>query len=485
MFRLLYLTILFCFTQNAFGQWSIGFDFGFSISGRKRPSSAPTKPNTPPPPALQALNITTVEGNSGFYKKYSSQLGLLYGLGSFVAISGDGKSILAGAPMSWGPDSSGWEGLNSGSAIDLKKGPDNKWYLGPPIASNYAFGKAIPDKASRNLGSSVDVNKDGSLYLISSSTSAVLNWWDTNLKKKWSVYIIRKDKACGSKDVNSKCDYILEAGPFDGQTVSISDFGSSFVTGDPSFAPFGGAWVYTADARSKNWNWNTSRVALPVNGSIGTSSFGSSVAMSGDENTIVVGGPNDDNGSGAAWIFVRNKDSTWKFVKKIVGTQSVGKAKQGTSVSIDRVGNTVVLGGPEDNNKIGASWIFVRDKSGEWIQRQKLVGEGYIGPSLQGKAVSLSGDGKTLIVGAPGNDSNYGAFWVFALNSSNTWEEKDWFTFKNQYLTPGTRPDGRIVSPPEFGGSVSLSDDGRTAVIGSQKAYAGFGTIFTLNFKVN
>ena len=43
---------------------------------------------------------------------------------------------------------------------------------------------------------------------------------------------------------------------------------------------------------------------------------------------------------------------------KLVGTGSVGDAKQGTSVAVSADGNTAVVGGPWDNSGAGGVWVF-------------------------------------------------------------------------------------------------------------------------------
>ena len=91
---------------------------------------------------------------------------------------------------------------------------------------------------------------------------------------------------------------------------------------------------------------------------------GLSVSLSGDGNTAVVGGFADNNNMGAAWIFTRS-DGVWTQKAKLVGKGAIltpgsiiGGAEQGTSVSISGDGSTVLSGGPLDNNGVGAAWIF-------------------------------------------------------------------------------------------------------------------------------
>jgi hypothetical protein len=100
---------------------------------------------------------------------------------------------------------------------------------------------------------------------------------------------------------------------------------------------------------------------------------------------------------------------------KLVGTDVLGpvSADQGYSVSLSGDGNTAIVGGPFDNDAVGASWVFTR-LNGEWSQQgPKLVGTGVVGQPEQGYSVSLSGDGNTAIVGGPNDGNSAGAAWVF------------------------------------------------------------------------
>jgi hypothetical protein len=92
----------------------------------------------------------------------------------------------------------------------------------------------------------------------------------------------------------------------------------------------------------------------------------------------------------------------------LVGTGALGNAFQGVSVALSGDGNTAIVGGPGDNFGgpgdmlgIGAAWVFIR--SGKlWTQKgTKLVGTGSVGTAIQGYSVSLAGDGNTAMVGGP------------------------------------------------------------------------------------
>jgi hypothetical protein len=94
---------------------------------------------------------------------------------------------------------------------------------------------------------------------------------------------------------------------------------------------------------------------------------------------------------------------------KLVGTGAVGAARQGTSVAISADGTTAIIGGQRDDSGAGAAWVFTRS-GGVWSQQEsKLVGTGTVGNAYQHVSVAISADGNTAIVGGFGDDSNAGA----------------------------------------------------------------------------
>ena len=76
---------------------------------------------------------------------------------------------------------------------------------------------------------------------------------------------------------------------------------------------------------------------------------GFSVALSGDGNTAIVGGPGDNVQLGAAWVYTRSGGVWTQQGSKLVGTGAVGSAHQGISVALSADGNTAIVGGTTDN----------------------------------------------------------------------------------------------------------------------------------------
>ena len=199
-------------------------------------------------------------------------------------------------------------------------------------------------------------------------------------------------------------------------------------------------------------------------GAIGNASQGASVSLSGDGNTAIIGGPNDNGFNGAAWVFTRS-GGVWSQQAKLIATDAIRLPTQGRSVSLSHDGNTAIVGGPDDNFGLGAAWVFTRS-GGVWGQQQQLVGTGAVpgsclGPS-QGASVSLSDDGSTAIVGGPLDDGTQehcsgaiGAAWVFT-RSGGVWSQQG----------PKLVGSGALPEAGQQGRSVSLSGDGNTAIIG-------------------
>jgi hypothetical protein len=143
------------------------------------------------------------------------------------------------------------------------------------------------------------------------------------------------------------------------------------------------------------------------------------VAISADGSSAIVGGPIDGGSppstKGAAWVFTRSGGVWSQQGDKLVGAGAVGSGWQGSSVAISADGNTAIMGGPFDNNNTGAAWVFTRS-GGVWSQQgSKLLGTAAVGEAEQGASVAISAYGSTAIVGGSG------AAWIFASSAFTRW----------------------------------------------------------------
>jgi subtilisin-like proprotein convertase family protein len=251
-----------------------------------------------------------------------------------------------------------------------------------------------------------------------------------------------------------------------GYSVALSLDGNTAVVGGRfDNRGTGCVWVYTRVGNI----WSQQGTKLVGTGATGNAQQGAGVAMSADGNTIIVGGPGDNIGAGAAWVFTR-VGSTWSQQGiKLVGTGATGNAFQGYQVALSADGNTAMIGGYQDNVNAGAAWVFTR-VGNTWTQQgSKLVGTGTVGNAQQAVSVALSAGGNTAIIGGWYDNIQAGAAWVFT-RVGNTW------TQQGEKLV-GTGAIGNAHQ----GYSVNLSDDGNTAIVGgySDNANAGAVWIFT------
>ncbi len=240
-----------------------------------------------------------------------------------------------------------------------------------------------------------------------------------------------------------------------GESVALSADGNTAIVGG-SFdgsAAGGAAWVWTRSGGI----WTQQGPKLVGSGSAGGADQGASVSLSADGNTALVGGPLDNNLVGAAWVWTRSGGVWSQQGPKLVGTGSAGDARQGISVSLSADGNTAMVGGGYDNNSVGATWVWTRS-GGVWTQQgPKLVGTGAVGDSQQGQSVSLSADGNTAIVGGFGDNNFAGAAWVWT-RSGGVWTQQG-----SKLVGTGATGDARQ------GLSVSISADGTTAIVGGDR----------------
>ncbi len=248
-----------------------------------------------------------------------------------------------------------------------------------------------------------------------------------------------------------------------GFAAAISADGKTAVVGGPADNDSaGGAWIYT---RSAAGVWTQQGSELIGSGAVAPTSEGKSVAISGDGNTVIVGGPDDNGGEGAAWIFTRSAGVWSQQSGKLVGTNGSGTDGQGFSVALSGDGNTAFVGAPNASMSSGDIWVFTRS-AGIWGQAARIVPpEDENGNSDLGRSVSVSGDGHTLLIGGPSDNSGVGAAWIYT-GSGASWSEVTKLI--------GTGAGGSSVQ----GTAVALSRDGSTAVVGGFNDSGGTGALW-------
>jgi hypothetical protein len=308
-------------------------------------------------------------------------------------MSGDGNTALVGGRNDYGGDGAVWVFAQSNGV----------WTQQSILVPVDAAGAA-------EFGDAVALSYDGNTAVIGGPHDDGANgatWVFTRSNGVWTQL--------GSKLIGAP------GTGYQGIAVGVSGDGNTLITGGTA-GGLGAAWVFALI----NGVWTQQGGQLVGSGYTGTPYQGSSVALSYDGDTAVVGGFADNSDIGAVWVFARSNGVWTQQGSKLVGSGAVGqKIYQGYSASLSGDGNTLVVGGYGDNSTVGATWVFANN-NGVWTQRgNKLVGTGSTGIPQQGWSVSLSGDGNTVLVGASGAGGD-GASWVFVrTNRTNTHDFND------------------------------------------------------------
>ena len=197
-----------------------------------------------------------------------------------------------------------------------------------------------------------------------------------------------------------------------GLTVALDD-GTGLV-GNLNFAPPDqggavGANIYVPTS----WGMGAVPLTLPSQ-SYGDYLFLGNLALQG--NLAVVGSPGDNesgNLSGAVYLF----ENTGGDVVRTRLAASVGGPDGGFGHALALEGDRLVIGAPGDDCNTGAVYVFDKGVSG-WTQQAKLTAG--VEDGGFGRAVSVCDD--VIVVGAPDEDERSGAAYVYEKTGA-TWAQ--------------------------------------------------------------
>jgi hypothetical protein len=211
--------------------------------------------------------------------------------------------------------------------------------------------------------------------------------------------------------------------------------------------------LLTFSISAQSWN----QIGQDIDGEAANDESGHSVSLSNDGNTVAIGAQH--NGGEAGHVRVYNYNgSAWNQVGGDIDGEEAGD-HSGYSVSLSSDGNIVAIGAQHNHgNGSVAGHVRVYIWNGtSWNQLGNDI-DGESGGDYSGYSVSLSSDGNTVAIGAPGNDAGFnstesGHVRIF------TWNGISWSQLGNDIDAEG---NGDLAA------SVSLSSDGNTVAIGAQ-----------------
>lgn len=180
--------------------------------------------------------------------------------------------------------------------------------------------------------------------------------------------------------------------------------------------------------------------------------FGCSVSISsgGLFATVAVGAKNDDDmGLNAGAVYVYGYNGVNFDETKLTTAFGHFGDRFGTSVAVSSDGSSVGAGAPYANYERGYACGFARAVS-SWNEKQFTASDGASGDRY-GSSLSYSSDGKTIVIGAPNNNTERGS--VYLYNSA------DYFWSENQFIS------SQDEAGALFGSSVSISSNGVVIVV--------------------
>lgn len=361
----------------------------------------------------------------------STNTGSVYGFGDALALSSDGSTLAVG----------------EGGAVQIYSRADNSWSSQAVVqSSNWSLGD--------EFGGAIALSDDGNTLVVGASRE------DSN------------------------------ATGIDGDET------------DNNASSSGAAYVFTRS--SDSWS---QQAYLKASNAEADDRFGAEVALSADGNSLAVGAVSEDSStvsnetdnsasaSGAVYVFTRVGGSWSQQAYLKASNTDVGDSF-GTALSFSANGDTLAIGaigeassavgiGGDQNNgtALGAGAVYVYIRSGSsWSQQAYVKASNTDAGDRFGIALSLSGDGDVLAVGANSEDSaangvngdqqdnnasGAGAVYLFA-RTSNNWSQRAYLKASN------------VDAADNFGLSLALSADGDSLAVGAS-GEDGVGTGFDGN----
>jgi hypothetical protein len=152
-----------------------------------------------------------------------------------------------------------------------------------------------------------------------------------------------------------------------GESTATSTNGAVTVVGAPEHDSSGAVYVFTGAGSAA-----TQTAELTPSNPLADEQFGQTVAISGDGQTLVAAAPGaataGGSDQGAAYVFT-NTGGTWTQIAELTVP---GTAELGTSLAISTDASTIVLGSPTSNNDNGEAFVFTKSGS-TYVQTQELT----------------------------------------------------------------------------------------------------------------
>jgi hypothetical protein len=434
--------------------------------------------------------------------------------GNAAAVSDDGNTMAIGAPH----ESSSARGIN-GNQNDKSLYDAGAVYVFTRSGASWsqqAYVKASNPGKGDEFGHVVVLSADGNTMAISAyfeasnATGVNGNQADRSIPQAGAVYVFTRRGNTWLQQAYIKASNTGEAGvgdafgegdqfgfslalSRDGNTIAVGAIGedskASGIDGDQtdnSVTESGAAYVFTRTGTT--WSQQAYiKSSQPARNVL----FGYAVALSSNGDTLVSSSYDDDRGKGAMYVFTR-AGGTWSQQARLQARIAENGDSFGVSMSLSGDGNTLAVGSHDEDclatgvnppgcdndfrtdTSSGAAVVFVRDGS-TWTEQALLKASNTGKGDWFGARIAISGDGNTVAVGAPLEDSvakgingkqddesaqESGAVYVFT-RSGTTWTQLAYVKASN------------TAAGDEFGSSIGLNRDGKLMAVTARSESSG------------
>ncbi len=379
------------------------------------------------------------------------------GFGFAVALSGDGTTLAVSANF----EDSAATGINGNQANEAADGAGAVYVFTRRGAtwSQQAYVKASNTAEGDRFGYSLALSDDGNTLAVgaigedSGATGVNGNQADNAAEQAGAVYVFSRTGANWSQQAYVKASN-AQAGDLFGFCVALDRTGTTLgvcgydedssaqgVNGDQSSNTSGGSGAaYVFVRRGVVW---TQQAYVKASNTTLQAAFGAAIALSADGTTLAICAVDEDGVSpgvnaaqwqadrrpeertriaeasaGAVYVYSRTGD-TWAFQAYVKPSNIRLNDVFGARLALSADGNVLAAGAPQQTGggsglnpsqgdfsapESGAVYVFTR-AGARWSQSAYLKAPNAQEYDLFGSGVAISGDGRTLAVGAMGEDS--------------------------------------------------------------------------------
>jgi FG-GAP repeat protein len=393
-----------------------------------------------------AVYVFTRKGNAVVQQAYikAASPGETANFGSSVALSRDGNTLAVAAYY----ESSAAKGINGNQddrsipeagAVYIFVRSGATWsqqaYIKASNTGNAAVGDAYAE--GDQFGYSIALSADGNTLAVGAigedgnATGINGNQEDNSANQAGAAYVFSRTGASWSQQAYIKST-MTRANVLFGYSIGISGNGDTLAVGEYD-ADRGKGALYVLTRTGSTWS-HQARIQAE-NGEV-QDSLGYSLALSEDGNTLASGAADEDclkpginpagcendqetnTSAGAAYVFVRT-GTTWTQQVFLKASNPAKEDWFGVRIAISGDGNTVAVGaqnedsaatginGKQDDDsapEAGAVYLFTRTGT-TWTQHSYVKASNTRAGDEFGSSLALTLDGRTLLIGARGEDS--------------------------------------------------------------------------------